>query len=218
MANEHPTRHNHARPSVAPRTPATAKPKISRSCQFPARRPPGSPGRQRAARAASATQPTRRPTSAPSEPDRALHGGPQRRARVAAQTAHTLAWSPASAPHAARPATRSGTLRLRKRPAQTASAAVSHRSATARGGHRRHQPCPLHRQQESPHSALRASVQRRGRKERCSWSARSRLVPVPAFAGQASRPGRRGGWIRTGVRFAGCCTNKSCRVGCEADS
>jgi hypothetical protein len=54
--------------------------------------------------------------------------------------------------------------------------------------------------------APRASVQRRGRKERCSWSARSRLILVPAFAGQASRPVRRSGWIRTGVRFAGCGT------------
>jgi hypothetical protein len=83
---------------------------------------------------------------------------------------------------------------------------VSQRSATARGAIVIISPvrCTGGKSHRIP--ALRASVQRRGRKERCSWSARSRLVPVPAFAGQASRPVRRGGWIRTGVRFAGCGT------------
>jgi hypothetical protein len=99
-----------------------------------------------------------------------------------------------------------GALQVRKRPGSWRAPPVGQRSATDRaaiviisaarctGGKGHRIPAP------------RASVQREGRKERCSRSARSRLVPVPAFAGQASRPVRRGGWIRTGVRFAGCGT------------
>ena len=55
---------------------------------------------------------------------------------------------------------------------------------------------------------LRAAgkCQKGGKKEHYSWSARSWHVPVPALAGPASGPVRRGGRIRTGVRPVSCGT------------
>ena len=110
---------------------------------------------------------------------------PPRAARAAAQPVH--ADTPPRRDHARRLASAMITVRSRFVSArQPASAARSQRPATARGGHRHHQPCPLHRRQESPHSRAADKCSKEGKE-----GALSLVSPVqarPRFRRSPARP------------------------------